>query len=125
MSALCVPQEELFRPTSVAQQKQIGLEPHIYKVPLRMAVFSHRQLFLQAWGRGAQSSVAGLDFRVQADAVSTNPTLFGSDETLGLPILFICSLEAWHKGPLDRTLSEGGKHPKSLMAFRPRVLHRG
>lgn len=75
------------------------------------------------WGCGDQSSVMGLDFQVQAAAVSTNPTSFCSDKTLTHPTSLTCSPETWHKRPLDSTLSgEGEKHPEPLVALGPPVL---
>lgn len=75
------------------------------------------------WGCGDRSSVVGLDFQVQAAAVSTNPTSFCSDKTLTHPTSLTCSPETWHKRPLDSTLSgEGEKHPEPLVALGPPVL---
>lgn len=64
--------------------------------------------------------MVGLDFQVQVAAISTNPTVLGSNEPLSA--LSVCSLEAWHERPLDSVLSdEAGKRPNSPVTLRPCV----
>lgn len=87
-----------------------------------MVVCLYTQLFRQAWDRAGQASVVGLDFQVQNVAISTNPTVFGSNETLIPSTLLISHWKLGAKGlasPRSMMEEENILSPQWLVALCP------
>lgn len=87
-----------------------------------MVVCLHTRPFRQAWDRAGQASVTGLDFEVQKVAISTNPTVFGSNGTLIPSTLSISHWKLRAKGlasPRSVMKEENIPSPQWLVALCP------